>query len=91
MVEVRDRVAQWLVSAGALLVFATLFSVVIYVFYRGWDALSHLNFYTDDMTGVGPDDPLDQGGILHAILGTLVERRSRSRSRCRSASARRSS
>ncbi|GAA4710971.1 phosphate ABC transporter permease PstA [Nocardioides conyzicola] len=73
LVEVRDRVAQWLISAGALLVFATLFSVVIYVFYRGWDALSHINFFTDDMTGVGPDDPLDQGGILHAILGTLVE------------------
>ncbi|MGZ4487786.1 MAG: phosphate ABC transporter permease PstA [Nocardioides sp.] len=72
-VTVRDRVAQWLVSAGALVVFGALASVVLFVLQRGWGALHHVNFFTTDMTGIGPSDPLDRGGILHAMLGTLIE------------------
>jgi phosphate transport system permease protein len=40
---------------------------------KGLPALSHLNFFTDDMSGVRADDPFTRGGILHAIVGTLVE------------------
>jgi phosphate transport system permease protein len=35
--------------------------------------LVHLNFITKDMGGVGPQDPLNHGGVLHAIVGTLIE------------------
>ena len=70
---VKDRIAQWVISAGALVVFLALFSTVFFVFHRGWHALTHWNFFFDDMTGVGPSDPLDKGGILHAIIGTLIE------------------
>ena len=73
LVVVTDRIAQWLISAGALVVFGALFSVIVFVITRGWEALHHLNFFTDDMTGIGPSDPLDRGGILHAMLGTLIE------------------
>jgi phosphate transport system permease protein len=31
-----------------------------------------VNFYTEDMSGVAPRDPLDQGGILHALLGSFI-------------------
>ena len=31
------------------------------------------NFFTHDMAGVSPTAPLNQGGILHAIVGTLIE------------------
>ena len=31
------------------------------------------NFFTQDMSGVSPTAPLNQGGILHAIVGTVIE------------------
>ena len=49
----------------------------------------HLNFFTHDMAGVGPQDPLNHGGVLHAIVGSLIEVGIAVASRCRSASARR--
>ena len=33
----------------------------------------HVNFYTHDMAGVSPIAPLTQGGIFHAIVGTVIE------------------
>jgi phosphate transport system permease protein len=72
-VAVSDRVAQWVVSTGAVVVFAALVSVIVFVIERGWPALHHLNFFTKDMTGVSATDPLDKGGILHAVLGSLIE------------------
>lgn len=72
-VAVSDRVAQWLISAGATVVFAALASTVGFVLQRGWPAMRHLSFYTHTMAGVGPDAPLTQGGILNAIVGSLIE------------------
>ena len=67
-----DALGQPVPLAWAL-VFGALITVVIFVVVKGWAALHHLNFFTDDMTGIGPNDPLDRGGILHAMLGTLIE------------------
>jgi len=72
-VAVSDRVAQWLFSTAAVIVFVALGSVIVYVLKQGWPVLHHLNFFTHDMTGVGTQDPLDKGGILHAIIGSLIE------------------
>jgi phosphate transport system permease protein len=72
-VAVADRVAQWVVSTAAVVVFVALGSVIVYVLKQGWPALRHVNFFTDDMTGVGTQDPLTKGGILHAIIGSLIE------------------
>jgi phosphate transport system permease protein len=72
-VSVADRVARWVITAAAVLVLVALGSVMVYVLKRGWPALHHLNFFTKDMTGVGELDPLDKGGILHAIVGSLIE------------------
>ena len=33
---------------------------------------SKANLYTQDMSEAGPLDPLDVGGIKHAIVGTLI-------------------
>lgn len=71
--EVRDRVATVLLaSAGVILVGALVF-VVIYTLGRGQEALPHLNFFTQTMEFSGPLDPLTEGGILHAIVGTLIQ------------------
>jgi phosphate transport system permease protein len=70
---VRDRVASALVQGGAAVVGTALVTTVVYTFVRGWPAYHHLNFFTHDMSGVGPQQPLTQGGILHALVGSGIE------------------
>jgi phosphate transport system permease protein len=72
-VAVTDRVVQWVVSVGAVTVFGTLASVLVFVFRRGWPALHHWNFFTQTMHKTLPDAPYNQGGVLHSIVGTLIE------------------
>src|ERR1700753_670491 len=45
---VRDRLSSVILHSLAALVFAALLFVIIYTFIRGWSALVHLNFYTQD-------------------------------------------
>ena len=71
--EVKDRIVTvLLVSAGTVL-FGALVFVVIYTVVRGAEALPFLNFFTQTMELAGPLDPLSMGGILHAIVGTLIQ------------------
>ena len=67
-----DRVMTALLAAAAMIALFALGSVVIFTFVRGWDALKHLNFYTQDLRVAGPQEELDVGGVLHAIVGTLI-------------------
>jgi phosphate transport system permease protein len=73
LVEVRDRVAGAVITVGAMLVGAALLSAIVFVFVRGREPLSHLNFFVDDMAGVGPKEPFDKGGVLHGVVGSLIE------------------
>ena len=68
-----DRVILVGVHTLALTVFATLGFVVIFSIVRGAEALPFLNFYTEDMSLAGPLDPLSDGGVVHAIVGTLIQ------------------
>ena len=68
-----DRLAGAVVIIGAAVVGLALASTVVYTVGKGWPAIHHLNFFTKDMAGVGPQDPLTRGGILHALVGTLIE------------------
>lgn len=70
---VSDRIVTTAVFAAPILIGVALVSVVVVTMVEGLDALRHLNFYTDDMAGVRADDPFTRGGILHAIVGTLIE------------------
>lgn len=72
-VEVRDRIAANVITVGALIVGAVLVSALVFVVLRGWRPLLHLNFFVDDMSGVGPKDPFDRGGVLHAVVGSLIQ------------------
>ena len=71
--DVKDRVAAMVVTVGALVVGVALLSTLVFVLARGWRALVHPNFLTEDMAGVGPRDPFDRGGIVHAVVGSLIE------------------
>ena len=70
---VADRLMAATVTAGAAIVGLALASAVIYTFVRAGSALLHVNFFTQDMSGVRPSDPLTRGGILHAIVGSIIE------------------
>jgi phosphate transport system permease protein len=73
LTEVKDRVAGMVVTVGALIVGVALLSTLVFVVARGWRPLLHPNFFAQDMAGVGPRDPFDRGGILHAIVGSAIE------------------
>ncbi len=72
-VDVVDRLATGLVTSGALVVGAALVSTLVFVVYRGWEPLLHLTFLVDDMSGVGPRDPFDRGGIARAVTGSVIQ------------------
>jgi phosphate transport system permease protein len=61
------------VHSLAWLVIAALVFIAYYTVRHGWTALSHVNFYTQDLHTTRSSDPLTQGGVLHAIVGTLIE------------------
>jgi phosphate transport system permease protein len=70
---VLDRLMSAVIQGFAMLTGIALISAVLFTLIRGDHAWTHLNFYDHDMAGVGPQDPLDRGGVLHAIVGTLIE------------------
>jgi phosphate transport system permease protein len=74
--EDRTTVVDRLVAVAATTLAATLLGALVfvvgYVLLGGFRALLNLNFYTQDMSDAGPLDPLTQGGILHAMVGTMI-------------------
>jgi phosphate transport system permease protein len=70
-VVVTDRVTAVVAHAVAVLLLVALVVVVAFSFVRGFAALRHVNFYVEDLSVSGPLDPLTQGGMIHAVLGTL--------------------
>ena len=70
VVERLVTVTLWLAAAVVLFALGT---TLVYTFLKGWGALVHTNFFTHDMSGVAPTAPLTQGGIFHAIVGTVIE------------------
>jgi phosphate transport system permease protein len=71
--EVKDRVMTALLVSSGVILFGALIFVVAYALIRGREALPHLNFFTQTMELAGPLDPLSMGGILHAIVGSLIQ------------------
>lgn len=66
-----NAMASSFVYLSIALVALPLFSVIFTVVSRGRHAL-RLNTFTQDMAATQPDAPFNQGGALHAILGTIV-------------------
>lgn len=68
-----DRLMTATVSAAALVVGLALTTAVVYTVVRSGSSLRHPGFFTHDMSGVRPTDPLTRGGVLHAMVGSIVE------------------
>lgn len=76
----RDRFFAMLLRAAGLVVLVLLALVIGFVMVRGWKVFAHLNFQdwrhsflTTDMGLTRPLSPISEGGILHAIVGTLEQ------------------
>ncbi|MER7275103.1 phosphate ABC transporter permease PstA [Dactylosporangium sp. NPDC000244] len=69
----RDRISAFVVHSLAAVLVTALVFVIFYTFSRGWRAMVHLNFYTQDLRTTLATDPLTKGGVLHSITGTLIE------------------
>lgn len=70
---VKDQLATVAAASGGLFALAVIAVQVVYVTFRGWSALSHLNFWTQTMALAGPLQPLTDGGILHGLVGSLEQ------------------
>ena len=70
---VRSRVASLVVHSIGVVLLLTVAFVLGYTVWHGFRAVVHLNFFTQDLRSTGPLDPLTKGGVLHAMVGTLIE------------------
>lgn len=71
--DVADRIMTAMLVSAAVILFSALVFVVAFTLIRGRDALTHFNFFTQTMQLAGPLDPLSVGGIVHAIVGSLIQ------------------
>jgi phosphate transport system permease protein len=71
--EIKDRIVTVLLYSAGFILIAALAFVALYTLFRGQLALPNLNFITQTMEFAGPLDPLTMGGIVHAIVGTLIQ------------------
>lgn len=67
----KDAAAKAVIGVMAMLVLLPLASVLWTVISRGRDAL-YAGFFTQDMGLAMPDSPVNEGGALHAIVGTVM-------------------
>jgi phosphate transport system permease protein len=60
-----------IVAVGAIIAMIPVVSILGTVVVRGTKGI-YVGFFTNDMSLASVNDPLDKGGILHAIIGTLL-------------------
>ena len=70
---IADRIASAAIHGGAVIAGLGLVTAVVFTYARGGAVMGHLNTYTQDAAGAGPQDPLTRGGFEHAIVGSLIE------------------
>lgn len=71
-VHVKDRIATVVIHGLASVLLVALLDIIYFTFKRGWDALHHANFFTQDLSEAGPLQPLTEGGVKHAMIGTFI-------------------
>lgn len=70
---VRDRVVALVMRSIAFLVFGVMGLIIAFPWFSGHTSLVHANFYTQDLRLAGPLAPVNVGGLLHALVGTLEQ------------------
>ena len=67
----KDALVSSLVVVGAVVTVIPIASILLTVFKNGLPGIT-LGLFTHDMSLATPTDPLSNGGLLHAITGTLT-------------------
>lgn len=67
----KDAVARGLVTVGITFAVLPIFSILFEVGKRGYKGLG-FGLFTNDMSVNSVNDPLGNGGLLHAIIGTAI-------------------
>jgi len=67
----KDAIARGFVTVGITFAVLPIFSILFEVVKRGYKGLS-FGLFTNDMSAASVNDPLGAGGLLHAIVGTVV-------------------
>jgi phosphate transport system permease protein len=67
----KDALVNSVVAIGAIVTVMPIASILFTVLQKGLPGIK-LNIFTDDMSMATPTDPLSNGGLLHAITGTLT-------------------
>ena len=67
----KDALVNSLVAFGAIVTVIPIASILFTVVQKGLPGIS-LNLFVSDMSMATPTDPLNNGGLLHAIAGTLA-------------------
>jgi phosphate transport system permease protein len=67
----KDSIASTFAVAGVLVTLLPITSIMFAVFERGKAGLN-FNLFTTDMKLNGPNDPIGQGGLLHAMTGSGI-------------------
>jgi len=70
---VKDRLAAVAAASAGLFALAAVAGQIGYIAFRGWAAVTHLNFWTQTMQATGSLQPLTSGGVLHAVVGSLEQ------------------
>ena len=67
----KDAIARGFVTVGITFAVLPIFSILFEVVKRGYEGLG-FGLLTNDMSATSVNDPIGNGGLLHAITGTLV-------------------
>ncbi|MEI6845168.1 MAG: phosphate ABC transporter permease PstA [Actinomycetes bacterium] len=66
-----DAVFRAVVTMAVAIAVTPIISILITVWLRGHKGL-HIGLFTTDMRSTAYTDPINQGGLLHAIIGTFL-------------------
>jgi phosphate transport system permease protein len=67
----KDAIARVFVTCGAILTLIPIASILTTIIQKGYKGIKP-NIFTNDMALATPTDPLTNGGLLHAITGTIM-------------------
>lgn len=67
----KDSIATSFATAGLIIAVVPIFSILYTIFNLGRAGLN-FNLFLHDMKSNGPNDPLGQGGLLHALVGSGI-------------------
>jgi phosphate transport system permease protein len=71
MSSAKDSAIKVFIACGALLTLIPIASILYTILSKGYKGIKP-NIFLNDMSMATPTDPLESGGLLHAIVGTLI-------------------